>query len=211
MDEPRPDAGGLPAEEPEPSPEAPPTPQPTSKRRLIALAALIVGLLVVAHATGVTESVTVESLRDTVQRAGAWGYLLLIVIFALGELVHIPGLVFVFAGVVAYGQLVGGILGYVGAVGSVTFSFVVVRTVGGQALEAIEKPWVRKILDGLEARPIRTVVLIRLVMWMAPPVNYALALSGIKLRDYVIGSMVGLAPVIAVFAIFFEQLMERFL
>ena len=140
--------------------------------------------------------------------AGAWGALLLIVAFALGELLHIPGMVFVFAAVLAYGQLWGGVVGYLGAVVSVCFSFGVVRGVGGQALDGIKKPWVKKILSNLDTRPLRTVVVLRIVLWMSPQLNYALALTGISFRNYLLGSAFGLIWPIVIMALFFEELRE---
>jgi uncharacterized membrane protein YdjX (TVP38/TMEM64 family) len=46
------------------------------------------------------------------------------------------------------------------------------------------------------------VALLRLVLWMAPAVNYALALSPVRYRDYAIGSAVGLAIPVAAAAAF---------
>ena len=59
---------------------------------------------------GWTDGASVDGLRTWIAGAGPWGYVLLLVTFALGELAHIPGLVFVFAAVLAYGQLEGGAL-----------------------------------------------------------------------------------------------------
>ena len=42
----------------------------------------------------------------------------------------------------------------------------------------------------------RTVLLLRLVLWMAPELNYALALSNVGYRPYLVGSALGLvAPI----------------
>ena len=53
-----------------------------------------------------------------------------------------------------------------------------------------------------------TVFVLRILFQMAPPVNYALALSSIRLRDYVLGSLLGLTPVILLVVIFFNQVMR---
>lgn len=206
-------ADTTPHDEPEtdPSPEVGPEPPKTSKLRLVALAALLIGLFVAAKLLRLDERVSLDAVREMVRSAGGWGYVVFLVVFAIGELMHVPGVVFVFAAVLVYGQVEGGVLGFVGAVGSVVFSFIVVRFVGGQALAAIEKPWVKKVLSHLDERPIRTITMLRLVLWMAPPLNYALALSSIHIRDYVIGSVLGLAPVILVMVIFSEQLIRLFL
>ena len=40
----------------------------------------------------------------------------------------------------------------------------------------------------------------------APPLNYALALSGVRLRDYLVGTLIGLPLPIAAYCIFFDLL-----
>jgi uncharacterized membrane protein YdjX (TVP38/TMEM64 family) len=176
--------------------------------RLVGVVAFLAALVVIARATGASEQVTVENLRGWVADAGAWGILLFVLVFMGGELIHVPGVVFVVAAVLSYGLLAGGVLSYLAAVLSVCFSFGMVRFMGGKALAKIERPWVRKVMEKLDDHPISTVVILRVTLVMFPPLNYALALSSIKFRDYLIGSVLGLIPPILVFAMFFDQLTQ---
>jgi uncharacterized membrane protein YdjX (TVP38/TMEM64 family) len=71
---------------------------------------------------------------------------------------------------------------------------------------------VRRILAQLDDHPIRTVILLRLILSMSPQVNYALALSSVRPRDFFVGSAVGLfAPVFALAFLFdrFAFLLDR--
>ena len=70
---------------------------------------------------------------------------------------------------------------------------------------------VRAIRHEIEINEGRTVAILRAILAMAPPLNYALALTGVSLRDYVIGSAIGLAPIILILAIFSEQALQFFL
>lgn len=99
---------------------------------------------------------------------------------AAGELLHLPGMFFfIVIARVVFGPALGFVLGYAGAVIAVTLSFVVARQ--------------------LEAHPVQTTALLRLVLWLAPPLSYALASSNIRVRDHLLGSAIGLAvPVGAV-------------
>jgi uncharacterized membrane protein YdjX (TVP38/TMEM64 family) len=194
----------------DPGPDDASRPNRKKLYRLVAVAALLGGLFVIAKTTGVTDQVTVENMRGWMADAGGWGVLLFVVIFLVGELMQVPGLIFVAAAVLSYGRFWGGGLSYITAVLSVCFSFVVVRTVGGKALGEIKQAWVRKALAKLDTHPIKTVAVLRTVLIMSPPLNYALALTNMKFRDYLIGSAVGLVPPILVFVIFFDQLMVFF-
>jgi len=58
----------------------------------------------------------------------------------------------------------------------------------------------------LHAHPVRNVVILRTLFQTLPTLNYALALSGLRLRDYVAGTLLGLPLPIAVYCVFFELL-----
>src|SRR5687768_410403 len=100
-----------------------------------------------------------------------------LVAFAIGELLHLPGILFVVAARVVFGPPMGFFLGYVGALLALTVSFAVARHVVAAA-RATREPWrprfrlLRGLFDRLEARPIRSVALLRLILWLAPPLTY---------------------------------------
>lgn len=140
------------------------------------------------------------------QSAGVWGWLLYIAVFAAGEFLHVPGLVFVAAAILIYGKLAGFALAYLGAIISVSFSFALVRRIGGTPLQQSNSPWLRRALAQLDQRPIRTVFTLRLLLWLAPPLNYVLALAPLKFSHYLIGSAFGLLPPLAGAALLFDWL-----
>lgn len=180
----------------------PEQPAPTTRWRWVRLVALgvLVGVLVVgAHLAGVTDRLSGPSVRATIAAAGAWGPVLFVLAFCAGELVHLPGMVFVAAAAFAYGPAIGAALAYAGAVASVSVTFALVRGVGGKPLASVRWRFARRLLAHLDRRPVLTIALLRLVLWISPPVSYALALSGVRFRSYLAGSAIGLAiPVPAV-------------
>jgi uncharacterized membrane protein YdjX (TVP38/TMEM64 family) len=195
-----------PREEASPTPPPAPAPSPVKWWRLAALVALIVGLIVLGKVTGLTAYLSTERIRTTVQAAGWWGALVLIALFCVGELVHVPGWVFMAAAVIAYGRLTGGLLGYAGALCSVSLSFVIVRGVGGKPLGAIRWRWAQRVLGHLDTHPLRTVFILRSILWMAPQLNYALALSNVRFRDYLVGSALGLALPLLGMVLLFDRI-----
>ena len=179
-----------------------------SRWRLAALVAVFLGTFALAKATGATERLTLEGIRSFMDGAGALGFVLFLVVFALGELVHVPGGGFVAAAIVAYGPVTGGLAGYLGALGSVSVSFFVVRGVGGQQLTALRRPFIQRMLARLDAQPVRIVALLRMALWMAPPLNYALAMSSGRFRDYLVGSALGLVLPLIAAAVFIDALLS---
>lgn len=186
-------------------------PKKSSRWRVLLLVVLFVATFVVAKVTGVTEQLSLEGIRGFMEGAGVVGFLLFLGVFAVGELAHVPGFVFVAAAILAYGRTYGGLAGYVGALLSVCVSFWVVRGVGGQPLAGIQRPFMKRILARLEQRPVRVVAILRLIFWMAPPLNYALAMSNVRFRDYLVGSAVGLVIPLILAATFIDWLIAALL
>jgi uncharacterized membrane protein YdjX (TVP38/TMEM64 family) len=158
------------------------------------LVAVLAALFLAGRLTGVTEGWTVASIRERVQQAGPLGFLLYLALFSGGELLHVPGLVFVGAGLLAWGKATGFAVALAGSLVSITVSFFVVRGIGGKALAELDRPFITKMLARLEARPVLTVALLRMVLVLLPALNYALALSSIRYRSYLLGSVIGLIP-----------------
>lgn len=164
--------------------------------RLGLLAAFLIGVYLVGRMSGFTEQLTVEGIRESMRQAGVGGFLVFVVTFCVGQLLYIPGFVFVMVSGLAYGPVWGSVASMIAATISVAVSFVIVRTIGGQPLKNtnIRKPFLHKPLSRLEEHPIRSMIVIRLFLWAIPPVNYTLAMSGVSFRDYMIAAVIGMTP-----------------
>lgn len=173
--------------------------------RLGALFVVLVALFGVGWALGLDEYLDRERIRTLVESWGVFGPLAFVVLFAVGELAHVPGWVFVGAGIVVWGPFVGGLLGFVGANVSVSFAFLLVRTIGGKAFDSIERPFVRRLLARLDEYPVLVVAALRSVLFALPALNYGLALTRIRFRDYALGSALGLIPPMIVLTVIFSM------
>jgi uncharacterized membrane protein YdjX (TVP38/TMEM64 family) len=171
--------------------------------RLVLLVVLIAGLAGVAKFTGVSARFTQAGVRELATHAGAWGVLSLVAAFAVGQLLLIPGTVFFAAAVLAYGRGWGFAVSYLAAMVSITIAFVFLRVVGGQPLAAVKNPRMARLLARLDARPLTTVFVLRLVFWAAPALTIALALSKVRTWHHVVGSAAGLVLPIAGVSLFF--------
>ena len=190
-----------------PGPHAP----PSSRKVFLRLGLLVLvlgGAFAVAWQMGWVQNLDAEAVRDLVQSAGAWGVVLYLVLFALAELVHVPGMIFVAAALLLWGPWMGAVVGWLGCVISVMVTFIVVRGLGGQALTVIDKAWMKKALSWLDRAPIRTIIALRIVMWVAPPLNYLLALSSVRFSHFVIGSAIGLIALVAFIALAADWLLH---
>ncbi|MBU1666342.1 MAG: VTT domain-containing protein, partial [Gammaproteobacteria bacterium] len=129
-----------------------------------------------------------------------------VLVFALGNLIQIPGWVFLAAAVLALGRTWGGVATYVAACVSCVSSFLIVRFVGGDALRQLDNRFVARILARLDSHPVRSIFVARVLFQTLPALNYALAMSGIRFRAYLLGTLLGLPLPIAGYCLFFDYL-----
>ncbi|MCB9596055.1 MAG: VTT domain-containing protein [Sandaracinaceae bacterium] len=179
-----------------------------SALRVATLAALLAVAWVVADQTGLRDSMTQDGIREMTSDAGALGALAYLVSFAIGQLAQLPGAAFVLAARVAYGPVIGFLLAYTGALLSVSVSFFFVRGVGGRALTGLKWKWAQRVLARLDARPVLTIIVLRTLFALSPPLNYALAMSSTRFRHYFAGSAIGLVAPIAVYVFLSDFLLS---
>jgi len=179
--------------------------------RKFLLFALVLGALwLVADYFGLREALSPDGIRDLAVGAGCVGVFAYLGAFSLGSLIQIPGAAFLIGARVAYGPELGFLLAYVGALAAITLSFVVVRAVGGKALDEVRCKPMRTMLAKLDERPVRTVVALRTLLMLSPPLNYALAMSRVRFRDYFVGSAIGLVAPVAVWVFLSDVVLSCF-
>ncbi len=178
-------------------------------RALAAASALAAGVSVAKYVreNGVPD-ISPQRVHEAIDSAGVLGVVVYVVGFALAELLHLPALVFITAGILKWGKLTGWILSLVMAPLSCGFSFIVVRRIGGQALEKVQWKLVKRAMFHLKEKPVKTLVAIRSVLFLSPSINYALALSSISLRDFMIGSAIGLVTPLTLIVLLIDHLIN---
>lgn len=168
---------------------------------------LFLGLLLgTFELSGLRQHFSLEFLQQRILEHRISGLLIFIVLFALGNLVQIPGWLFLAAAVLTLGRSMGGLATYVAASISCVVTFLLIRMLGGDALRRLDGRIAERIFRHLDARPITSIVLLRVLFQTVPALNYALALSGVKFRNYLIGTLLGLPLPIAIYCLFFDYL-----
>ncbi len=176
----------------------------TRYKRLIGVIAVLAVLLVAFQMSGMRDHLDLAFLRELILRHRLGGLLLFVLLFAVGNLVQIPGWIFLAAAVLTLGRVWGGAVTYLAAMVSCALTFLAIRALGGDALRLIENRLALKILRRLDEHPVGSVALLRVLFQTMPAMNYALAMSGIGFRQYMLGTAVGLPLPIALYCIFFD-------
>ncbi len=170
---------------------------------------VLVVLAIAFFAAGGQRYVTLDALRDNrqllldfVARNPVGSALALVGIYAALVAISFPGasLLTIAAGLF-FGTLVGGSLVVVGATMGATIVFLIARNASGDALRKRIGNWGEKLADGFEKNAFSYLMLLRLLpvapFWL---VNIVPALFGVRLRDYVLATAIGIIPGTFVYA-----------
>ena len=178
----------------------------TRGQRLACVLAVLVLVWAVVHFSGLKSQISVQLLHDEFERHRFNGLLLFAALFVLGNLIQIPGWLFLVAAVVALGPLWGGLATYFAACTSCVTTFWVIRWAGGDALRGFGGRLGARLWARLDAHPLQSVFVLRLFFQTMPALNYALAMSGLKFRHYLLGTLAGLPLPILLYCLFFDVL-----
>ncbi len=175
-------------------------------QRLLGVLLFLGAVFVIFELSGLRDHLTLAYLRQTILAHEAGGLFIFVAMFSLGNLVQIPGWIFLAAAVLALGAFWGAVVTYIAAIISCGVTFLSIRFLGGDALREMKNKTAMRIFRQLDARPVTSVALLRIFFQTVPVINYALALSGIRVRHYMLGTLLGLPLPIALYCIFFDTL-----
>lgn len=175
-------------------------------QRLLAVLLFLVVLLAIFELSGLGDHFSLDFLRHKILENRFSGLLIFVLLFSLGNLIQVPGWIFLAAAVLALGRTWGGVATYLAATISCVFTFLTIRLVGGDALRTLNGKLAGRILGQIDVHPIKSVLVLRVLFQTVPALNYALAMSGINFRGYLIGTVLGLPLPIILYCLFFEYL-----
>jgi uncharacterized membrane protein YdjX (TVP38/TMEM64 family) len=163
--------------------------------RLGSIAALVV--LVIAAAVSLPVSQWADGLVGWLRDAGALGVVAFAAAYVGATVLMLPGLLLTVGAGVAYGTMLGTLVVSPASVIAATAAFLLGRTVArGWIAQRIDGDPRFRVVDAAIARHgLRIVILLRLSpLFPFNLLNYALGLTGVRLRDYVLGSFIGMLP-----------------
>lgn len=160
--------------------------------RPLILVAVIAAGAVVASTVGVPPA---EEIRGWVAGAGWAGPVLFAALYAGLTLTPAPAAVLSIGSGVLFG-LPGGLAVVVaGALVSAAGAFGLSRVLGRGAVERVDSERLRQLDRLLDRRGLLSVIGVRLVPLLPfTALNYACGLTGVRLRDYLLGTAVGILP-----------------
>ncbi|WP_199758106.1 TVP38/TMEM64 family protein [Micromonospora sp. Llam0] len=158
--------------------------------------ALLTGFLTGAAtllATG--GGLNVETLRAGVADAGVWGPVLFVVGYAVGTVLLVPGVLLTATAGLLFGVVGGSVVVLLGATLGAVASFLLGRALGRPAVERLVGGRLDRLDGFLARRGLVAVVGLRLVPLVPFALfNYGSGVTAVRLRDYTLGSAIGMTP-----------------
>lgn len=138
-----------------------------------------------------------ESFQTFVREAGPLGYVLYVIVYVICCVLLIPALALTLGAGAIFGFAAGSAVVIVGATLGATAAFLLGRTVFRKRVEAMvaANPRMAAIDRAIAAEGTKIMLLMRLSGF--PPftwINYALGLTGVRLRPYILTTLFGIIP-----------------
>lgn len=160
----------------------------------IAVVAVLAGVVAWVYASGAYEQFDPATMRTWVREAGPWGGVLFIVSYSCLQPFGVNGLVFLLSAPLIWSPTEAFLLNWAGTVGTGLFSYAVARLAIRDWLQARLPSRVRRFDDRLATHGFRTVLLLRLIFYTTPSVQWALGVSRVRFWPFLVASILGVAP-----------------
>ncbi|MEV8252753.1 TVP38/TMEM64 family protein [Rhodoglobus sp. NPDC076762] len=169
-----------------------------NKKRASALwkaGAFVVFLIVIVIVAFTIDIPSVEEIQAWAESTGLLGAGIFIFAYAILTLTPAPKAVISIAAGLAWGLWIGTLLVLVGAVAGAALSFWIGRMLGRDAVEQYTGGRVRAVDEMLQKRGLLSMIALRLIPLIPfTVINYAAGLTAVRVRDYMLGTAIGIIP-----------------
>ena len=179
-----------------------------ANKKLIILILSICTVIFLAKQFGLTNFATTQKLTLLLEGNLALSSLIFIALFCIANLLYIPGWIIISAPILVLPTHIAYPLILLAAIVACCSSFFLISFFGKGLLNELKNKYANKALKQLEARPIRTIFILRMLMQTNPALNYTLSMSRVKFKDYFLGTVLGLPIPVALYCLFYDFIVD---
>lgn len=162
--------------------------------RATVLATIIVSLVAWFYVNDGYNDLDPATIRAWIQRMGVWGGLLFVAAYSCLQPLGARAVFFLLSAPLIWGPIDAFLLSWAGAVGTALVSFVIARFVARDWIQRRMPRSLRRFDDRLHTHGFRTVLLLRLMFYTTPALQYALGVSRVAVRPFLFGTVLGVVP-----------------
>ncbi len=160
----------------------------------LALAMVVIGVLSWFYASGTYAAIDPEKMRAWLQGAGAWGGVVFVLAYCVLQPLGVRSVFFLLSAPMVWQPLTAFVLSWAGTLAASLAAFGFARFVGGAWVQRRLPPGIRRLDDRLATRGLRTVLLLRLLFYTAPTLQFALGVSRVRAGAFLTGTLLGVVP-----------------
>ena len=156
-----------------------------------------------------SQYMNIDALRMLIDSYSPYGPLVFIGLCIAGVFLHLPEIILIALGGLLFGTVRGFIYGWIGVIAGSTGTFLCVRYLMRDAFQKSLEGRFHRLQafdERLAEHGFLTVLLLRLVLFVAPPLNWAIGLTRVQFRPYIAGSALGVLPGIAIACYFADSI-----
>lgn len=179
--------------------------------RVALVAAVVTAMVLIVRHVDFGEYASVDGMRALVHAWGPLGPVVFMAIFVAGFFIPGPEILFAALGAMLFGRVAGFVYAYAASMIGTTVTFAIVRFTAQDYMQRAIRdrfPRLQVLDDRLASHGIRTVGFLRLVLFLSPPLNWALGASRVSMRDYVAGTALGILPGLTLVAYLADAIAE---
>jgi uncharacterized membrane protein YdjX (TVP38/TMEM64 family) len=168
----------------------------------LALLLVLVGAVVAIYFSPFRDHLTRQEVRATVGHLrGYWhGPLIFMALYAVGSIFAIPASLFVIAAGLIWGWMWGGTYAMAGGLMGAVASFLAGRFIGEGLLERFGRVG-RAVTRQVDHAGFKSLLILRFIPGIPFAVlNYGAGVAGVRMIDFILATIVGMAPSVYVFA-----------
>lgn len=160
----------------------------------IGAAAAVATLFAWVYVSGAYEQFDPATMRDWIRAAGPWGGLLFVASYSVFQPFGVNGLVFLLSAPLIWNPTEAFLLNWAGTAGTGLFSYAGARFMARDWIQERLPRRVRRFDERLRTHGFRTVLLLRLIFYTTPSVQWALGVSQVRFFPFLVASVLGVAP-----------------
>ena len=149
-----------------------------------------------------------DKVRALIDSWGVWAYVLYVVTFVVLMPFGIPAFVWVLPAGILWPFWVAYPLSLLAVAGASSVGFLFARYIAHDWVAARMPPRIRRLDERFSANGLRSVILFRLVFMLGAPTHWLLGLSRIGYGTFVLGTVIGAMPAVALVAWFGHDVMR---
>ncbi len=175
------------------------------------IAVAVAALVLIARHVDFGAYASVEGMRGLVEAWGPFGPLVFIGVFVAGFFIPGPEILFAALGAVLFGPVAGFVYAFLASMIGTTVTFAIVRYTAQDYMQQAMRdrfPSLRALDDRLAHQGVRTVAVLRLLLFLSPPLNWALGASRVPMWRYMVGTALGILPGLAMTSYLADMITE---